>query len=110
MANERLNQKLPTDQNGNAVAVMAPAATASIAVAVGTASVALPTDADPGTIIRIACDTNCYIAFGTSGVTAASTDALFVNGVEYFQVPDGASHMAAIRVSADGVLRVTTMV
>ena len=83
------------------------ATTTKIAVAVASASVALPTGCSAGDVIRIACNTDCYFTFGTSSVAADSNDALFITGVEVLQVPRGATHVAAIRVTDDGTMTIT---
>ncbi len=102
--------RLPKDVNGTEVQSLSLASVSTIAtVGVASASTALPTGATPGSVIRVACTVDCHIAFGASGVTAANTDHLFTPGVEVMVVPDSATHIAAIRVSADGTLSCTLM-
>ncbi len=109
MASEIISGELPRDQNGNPIQVLSLTATAKITVIVTTVRVSLPAGGGAGQIVRIACDTDCYIAFGTSSVNATATNDLFMAGVEYLQVPNGATDIAAIRVSADGVLTVSAV-
>ena len=102
------NKSLPVDQNRKAIQTLRLGATSTnIAVGVTTARVALPTGVTGGDIVRIASNTDSYIVFGTSTVDATTSDALFTQGVEIFHVPAGATHLASIRVSADGVLTIT---
>lgn len=93
------------DQNYFPVNVLRWGTTASLNVGVASASVALP--AVTGDIVRISCNQDCYVALGTSGVTATTSDALFLAGVEYIQIASGQTHIAALRAGTDGVLTVT---
>lgn len=66
--------------------------------------------ADTTRVVRVACTAACYIAFGDETVEAASTDLLVPALMDYLiPVPAGATRLAAIRVSGDGVLGVTEM-
>lgn len=96
---------LPKDQNGHVIQALSLEPTLNVkgAVAATTARVALPA----GDVVRIASTTDCYIRFGDSSVEAAATDAVFPIGSEFLKVPSGATHMAFIRVTADGVISVT---
>lgn len=97
--------------NGEAIEVLAIGTAAiPITVATATSSQALPSGAIDGDTLRVASTTDCYIRFGTSLVEAAATDAYFPAGVEYLKVPQGATHLAAIRLAADGVLSMHLMV
>ena len=102
---------LPIDRNSASVQVLGPGAYAGgFAVGVASASAALPTGTVGGDIVRIAATQDCYIKFGLTGLTAASTDILFLAGAEFFKVPQAATHIAAIRVGSDGVVQVTKMI
>ena len=102
------NKSLPVDQNRKAIQTLRLGSTStSIAVGATTARAALPTGATAGDVIRVASNTDSYIAFGISTVDATTSDALFTQGVEMFAVPPGATHLASIRVSTDGVLTIT---
>lgn len=71
-----------------------------------TASVALPT----GTrVFRIHADQACYLNFGTSGVTATTSNMPFDAGVEILGVAEGNTHVAAIQNSTGGTLTITPM-
>lgn len=101
---------LPVDRNANAIQVLALGAVSKITVAATSAKVAYPSGAAVGSIVRISCNTDCYIKFGLTGDSAAATDHLFINGVEYFQLPVGTGFIHAIRVGTDGVLTISATV
>lgn len=100
---------LPTDKNSNPVQVLGEVATVADDIDGVSDRIALPSGASEGTIIRVAANTDCYIAFGTISVTASSSDMLFINGVEYLQVPAGAGYIAYIQVSAAGRISISLM-
>jgi hypothetical protein len=108
MAND---STLPLDRNATAVQVLGPGNyAAGIAITVASNRTALPTGCVAGDILRIASSQDCYVKFGTVTVTATTSDVLFLAGAEFMKVPAGATHIAGIRVGADGVLQVTKMV
>lgn len=75
-------------------------------VAVATASAAT-TNAMAATteVIRVAVNTDCYMAFGN---TATTSDHFLPAGtVEYFKMPTAGTKIAFIRNTADGVATVT---
>lgn len=93
--------KLVQDKNSHGIQV-AELADDAVAIAVGAASSAdvIPSGAK---IIRVGIDTDCWIKFGTSGVTVTSTNGhYFPAGVEFFVVPDGATHLANIQHTSSG--------
>ena len=99
---------LPKDRYGVAIQTLAPSTTATnVTVAGASARTALPAGSD---IVRIGCTTACYFEFGTSGVSATTSSAVFTAGAEVFRVPDAATHVAFLQVSAGGVASVTAMV
>ncbi len=99
--------QLPRDKNGQPIQTLAiDANTASLAVAGASADVALPTGARAGDIVRVACNTDCHIAWGDNTITATTSDCLFPAGVEIMRVPAGATNLAAIRVTANGTLTI----
>jgi hypothetical protein len=101
------NATLPRDTVGAFIQALAPAASVSTAVTAATARVAIPANCD---CVRIAANTDCYFKFGTSTVTAANTDPIFLKGVEVFKIPAGATHVAFLETAADGTASVTAMV
>src|SRR5210317_281676 len=95
---------VPVDQNGFPIQTLGLGATTTTITVSGTsARGALPSGASHEDIVRIACNTDCYIKFGDDTVEATTGDALFTQGVEAFKVPDGVSHVAALQVSAGGI-------
>jgi len=101
---------LPISQGGDPVAVLSfSAAPTKIAVASSSARAALPTGTASGDVLRVGSTTDCYIIFGSVSTDADSDDHLFTSGVEYMSVPSGVTHLAAIRVAADGVLTMSLM-
>jgi hypothetical protein len=108
MAND---STLPLDRNATPVQVLGPGNySAGFSCTAVSARTALPTGCVAGDILRIASSQDCYIKFGTVTVTATTSDILFLAGAEFLKVPAGATHIAAIRVGADGVVQVTKMV
>lgn len=100
--------RLPSDQNGTPIQVLSPAAASTVALTAGAASVnaALPTNCE---VIRVACINDCYVNFGTAGVTASGAHMLFTKGSELFDVPAGATHVAVIQHTTGGAVTVTPM-
>jgi hypothetical protein len=85
---------------------------AATRTAVGAASVATALGTLAATReIMLTASTDCYVAFGTSSVSVAATDAaalrLFAGERFHLRVPSGVTHYAVIRDAADGYLRVT---
>lgn len=102
---------VPIDQNGFPIQTLALGNTVVKLTVSGTsARGTLPFGASHEDIVRIACNTDCYINFGDSTVEATSTDSLFTAGVEAFKVPQGATHIACIQESAGGVMTITEMI
>ncbi len=102
---------LPLDRNSQAVQVLGPGNyAAGFACTATSARTALPTGCVAGDILRIASSQDCYIKFGTSTVTATTSDILFLAGAEFMKVPALATHVAAIRLGADGVVQVSKMI
>ncbi len=60
-------------------------------------------------LVRLVCSTNCFVAFGISGVTphASSTTGTYLpaNIPEYFRI-DPSSTIAVVRNTSDGTLYV----
>jgi hypothetical protein len=102
---------VPVDQNGFPIQTLALSST-TVKITVGAASVrvALPSGASHEDIVRIACNTDAYIAFGDSTVVATESDALFTAGVEAFKIPQTATHVAALQESAGGLMTLTEMI
>lgn len=75
-------------------------------VAVATASAATANVMATTTeVVRVAVNTDCYMAFGT---TATTSDHFLPSGtVEYFKMPVAGTKLAFIRNTADGVATVT---
>ena len=103
---ESLDGALTIDKNAVPVQILELDTVASIAVATTSANTNLPSGVEAGDLVRIAATTNCYIVFGG---TADSNDHLFIQGVEYFRVPEGVTQLAAIRVDSDGALTISRM-
>jgi len=104
------NRILPIDVNNYPIQILALSTTATLTVAGTSARAALPAGASHEDIVRVASNTDCYIKFGDSTVEATSSDPLFTTGVESFKVPAQATHIAAIQVSAGGVMTITEMI
>lgn len=83
--------------SGDAFPIFAPAGGVTIAIAATTANIALPASSE---VVRVSASGNCWIQFGTAGVTAAAGNVQVPAGVvDYLEVPAGSTHVACI---ADG--------
>ena len=102
------SQIMPRDKYGASIQVLAPSTNATnVTVGAASARTALPAGSD---IVRICSTTACYFLFGSVTVDAATSSPLFTAGAEVFRVPDAATHVAFLQVSAGGVASVTAMV
>ena len=101
---------MPDDQNGDAIQTLAPENTSNVTVTGSSSSTSLPSATVSGDVVRLASDQDCYVEFGGSGVSASASSLLFMAGVEFFKVPLGATHVAALQLSTAGVLTITRMV
>ena len=91
------------DVSGTAVQALKPTGVTALVITSGvSSSQALPAGLDFGEIARIAVTHDVYFKFGTAGLSADSTDILIPAGVEYFVVPPGATHFAALQVAEAG--------
>lgn len=106
MSDNTTDGTLTKDKNSEPIQVLELGAVDVITTSGTSAAVTLPGSATTGDIVRIAATENCYITFGA---TATTSDHLFVQGVEYFRVPAGATQLAAIQVDTAGRVTVTRM-
>lgn len=96
------NAHLPRSVDGGNVQVLAPVEST---VAVGTigassVSVALPANSD---IVEIAVSADVRCAFGDSGVVADTSSRVLPKGVYVYVVPEFATHVACLRLTASDV-------
>lgn len=68
---------------------------------------ALPASLVAGRLVRVSCTTDCYIRWDSSAVAATNTDTLLIRGVEPQRVPEGATHVSAVRGTSNGVMTIT---
>lgn len=63
-------------------------------------------------LVRVVATQNCYLRFGINPTAVAGDFMLVANQPEYIRVPDSADllRIAAIRVTADGILNITECV
>ena len=99
-----LDGTLTVDKNAMPVQVLELDTVVTNSVTASSQAVTLPSGTVGGDIIRVAASENCYIVFGA---TADANDHLFIQGVEYFRVPDGATQLSVIRVDTNGVLSIS---
>jgi hypothetical protein len=109
MSEEVISGVLPIDRNANPIQVMALGTNVADDVDGVSDNLALPGSTN-GRVIRVASTQDVYINFGDNSVTAAAANYLLPAGAEYFQVPDGTSHIAYLQVTAAGRISVTEMV
>lgn len=98
--------ELLKDKWGEEIPVLGPGSTLTLTAGAASSNGALPAEAF---VVRVAAVNDCYINFGTSGVTASGTSVFFPKGSELFKVPAGATHMAVIQHTTGGVVSVTVM-
>ena len=80
-----------------------PTTPAVLAIGAASARTALPGSA----LVRLVATSAAYINFGNSSNTAVATDIIAAPGIaEVFRVPTGATHIAALQVSAAGSLSI----
>ncbi len=102
------DKALPVDRNWHPITVLKLSNDVSRTTVTDSSSrIALPTEATANDIIRVATNTDCYIALGDDTVTASSNSTLFLAGVEYISLDKTHTHLAVIRDGEDGVLTVT---
>lgn len=108
MAYTRQNGGVRMDPGNSVFPVFSPDIDNQVSVASGvsSASQALPVDTR---VFRVHADQACFLNFGGSGVTAASSDMPFDAGVEIMAVPEPNTHIAAIRNTTDGTVTITPM-
>ncbi len=88
---------------------LTPAGTASLSVSSVTSNVALAKATNTVMVTAPAGGAVCFIAFGTSAVTAAVTDTPILPGsVQTFSVPGTATHVAGITASSTQTLYFTS--
>ncbi len=68
------------------------------------AETALPSESR---FLMLTTDQLCYVQFTDSGGTATSADIpVYATAPNFFAVPNGATHIAVVRDSTDGTLRI----
>lgn len=87
-------------QYGDTIQSLPIDATVHQAVAVGAGS--LRVDMTDAQLVRIAFNTDAYIAFGDVTITASPTDIFFPAGVEVLVMPKDTTHVAYIQESVTG--------
>jgi uncharacterized RmlC-like cupin family protein len=93
---------LQHDKNGNAVQVLSPSISTAVTTSgAGSASGALPTGS---VIVRLETTGPAWIRFGDSTVTAVSNGtSVLMQAGDYFRVPQGATHLAVLRIGSENV-------
>ena len=95
-----------------AIDLFSPIATTAVSVSASTASGALTmptTPANPTVRVYNSTAVVVFIKFGTSTVTAATTDTpIPAGGVEAFSINPNVTHIAGITASGTGTLYATT--
>jgi len=99
--------RLPKDADNNPIQALAPGTIANAAVGAGSSALALPAGAE---VVEVGASTDCWLVFGTSGVTSSNSTGLFMpKGAVVWRVPLGATHVAHIQDSASGRISVTKL-
>ena len=108
---EALSTSMPRDDDAGVIQLLSPAATGSVHVSATEGASASGQLATGTEVVRVACTGAVYIAFGGSGVDAATdtTDSfIFTGGVEYFHLRNATyTYMAARSLTGEGNLEVT---
>lgn len=108
-----MTTKLPLDTNDNPIPALRlkDGAAHSISTSVSSARNSTAFDAETR-VISVYATEDVYLAFGDSSVTASTTDHFFPAGL-YYDVAIGGdgtghfTHLAALRVSADGAVYIS---
>ena len=104
---------LPRDSENNIIPAVRLKAAGAHSIAAGAASARNSTAfGDETRIVSLYATVPVYVKFGTSGVTATSSDHYFPAGVYYdFSIGGGKvghyTHMAVIRASSDGTVYIS---
>lgn len=110
--------QMPVDVHGRWAQALAPGPTLNLAINGASNSDLIPTANSTKTddflsadrIVRVTATADCYIEFGTSGVTATSSSLLFLQGTEMMKVPSGCNRVAGISKSGSAAqLSITVM-
>lgn len=108
-----MSTNLPLDSNGNAIPALRLKSGGAHSVATSASSARNVSAFSDGTrVISLYATEDVYLAFGDSSVVATSADHFFPAGV-YYDVAIGGNdqghftHVAALRVSGDGMLYVS---
>lgn len=104
--------QLPTDKNAIALQILSPAYASAVngTIVATSQRVALPTDSE---ILFITNTQDMWVAFGTGSIVAvsqASGTFLLLAGERPLQKPSGATHLAVIRNTTDGLFSVTCLI
>ena len=83
----------------------------TIATGAASANVAIPTDSADTVpkYVRVAATAACYVKVGPTGVTAAAGDVVVQPGDAVVLKTHGLGYIAAIQVSAAGVMQVSPL-
>jgi hypothetical protein len=83
----------------------------NITVAGTSASAAIPTGASGSApvYVRVASTTACYVKVGVTGLTAVAGDMLLSAGEGVVLNVGRATHIAALQVSAGGILQISPL-
>lgn len=83
----------------------------NITVGAASASVAVPTNASGSapTYVRISSTTNCYVKVGLTGLSAVVGDLLLITGQSEVLNIGRNTHIAALQVSAGGILQISPL-
>lgn len=108
-----MTTKLPTDNSGNPIPALRMKASGAHSISTSSSSARNSTAfSDDTRVISLYATQDVYLNFGGSSVTATSSGHFFPAGV-YYDVAIGGdgtghyTHVAALRVSADGVLKIS---
>jgi hypothetical protein len=108
MSTSPIRAALPRDANNNPIQAMKPDGSVGRTTSGTSATVTLPSNAR---IVRVETTAPAWIVFGASDAVAVTngTSILLMSG-DYFNVPQGATHLAAIQVADAGIVSITKMV
>ena len=101
---------LPKDTSGDPIGCLEPTGISTTQTTSGvSAGAAFPAGMGERDIVRVACTAACHLSFGIGAQTATTSDLLLPAGVEYFRVPNNATHYAVIQVAAAGTFHMEVM-
>lgn len=108
-ASKNIQAAMPRDRDNAPVQVLTPDTITNAAVGGSSVATALPAGAE---VVEVVSSTDCWVKFGTSGVSVASTSGMYLaaGATAVWRIPENATHLAHIQASSGGRISITKLV